>query len=473
MRARTLLLLAAAVTGSLFACAGAPPPIRHAVEVPAAAGKVSFRLPESYADDLVNPERGYLIAMNLLSPGDAARVRASGHSLGLAIVRLDDYRFRPLDDAFLAALGRGFAAARSAGIKVVLRFSYNSSYQADASKLQILQHIAQLSPLFWQNADVIAVLQAGFIGAWGEWHHSTNGLDNDADRSEILNAILNALPAQRSVQVRRPMFKASVFGPAALVPAEAFGGTPRARVGHHNDCFLASKSDSGTYARPLDTWRRYVADDGRYTPIGGETCAVSERTACGPAVEEMARNHWSFINQQHDERVVEGWRDGGCGHEIASRLGYRFVARRVTHDEVVPPGGVLDLDVEIENTGFAAPFNFRSAYVVLLGHGARRVAGLYEPDVRRWAPGATSRLKAKLRIPADLEPGTYSLALWLPDEAASLRADPRYAIRLANDDSWDDVTGDNVLTRAVRVEAGAPVGADGVDPGARVFTEVR
>jgi hypothetical protein len=467
------LALALAASCALLACAGAGPPPRHAVAVPAAPGMVSFRLPENYADDLVNPERGYLIAMNLLSPGDAARVRASGHSLGLAIVRLDDYRFRPLDDVLLTALAHGFASARAAGIKVVLRFSYNSSYQADASKPQILQHIAQLAPLLAQNADVIAVLQAGFIGAWGEWHHSTNGLDNDADRSEILNAILNALPAQRSVQVRRPMFKASVFGPAALVPAEAFGGTPRARVGHHNDCFLASKSDSGTYARPLDTWRRYVADDGRYTPIGGETCAISERTACAPAVEEMARNHWSFLNQQHDERVVAEWREGGCGHEIASRLGYRFVARRVTHDELVAPGGILDLEVEIENTGFAAPFNFRSAYVVLLGHGARRVAGLYEPDIRRWSPGSTSRLTARLRIPADLEPGSYQIALWLPDEAASLRADPRYAIRLANDDAWDDVTGDNVLSHAVRVATDAPVGDGGIDPGAKVFAELR
>jgi hypothetical protein len=470
-----VLLLAAVAGGGACMHRAHGPRLSHAVEVPAEAGKVSFLLPESYRDDIVNPERGFTVGMNLVSPGDAARVRASGHSLGLAFVRLDDYRTRPLDDYFLASIDRGFAQARAAGIKVVLRFSYNAAYQADASKAQILQHIAQLAPLLVQNADVIAVLQAGFIGAWGEWHHSTNGLDNDTDRADILNAILSALPPSRFVQVRRPMFKATVFGPSALVAAEAYGGTPRARVGHHNDCFLADKSDSGTYARPLDTWKRYVSDDGRFTPIGGETCEPSPRTACGPAIEEMSRNHWSFLNQQHDERVVASWKDQGCAHEIGSRLGYRFVARRVTHDEVVAPGGVLDLDVDIDNTGFAAPFNFRSAYVVLLGHGPRRVAGLRDPDVRKWAPGSTNRLHARLRLPADLEPGTYSIALWLPDEAASLRADPRYAIRLANDDSWDDSTGDNVVSRSIRVEAAAPgvVSARAVDPSAKVFSEIR
>ena len=33
--------------------------------------------------------------------------------------------------------------------------------------------------------------------------------------------------------------------------------------------------------------------------------------------------------------------------------------------------------------------------------------------------------------------------------------DPRYAIQLANEDSWDPATGDNVLTRTLRIDPAA------------------
>ena len=75
-----------------------------------------------------------------------------------------------------------FADIREAGVKAIIRFAYNQGpypdSEPDASKAQILRHIEQLAPLLQNNADVIAWLEAGFIGAWGEWHTSTNGLDN-------------------------------------------------------------------------------------------------------------------------------------------------------------------------------------------------------------------------------------------------------------------------------------------------------
>ncbi len=458
----TTLLLSCSV---LAAAAAAPAPAPSDLAAPLD----SFTLAESSVE-LVNPERGYYVSMNLLAPGDAARVRKSGHSLAFAIVRLDAYRGQPLDAELLAALGRGFTSVRAAGIKVILRFSYNAAYQADAPKARILEHIAQLAPLLQQNADVIAVMQAGFIGAWGEWHHSTSGLDNDNDRAEILNAVLQALPVTRAVQVRRPMFKASVFPGGALGPRDAYTGQPRARVGHHNDCFLANRSDLGTYARPVSTWRAYLAADGRFTPVGGETCAVSARSQCTSAITEMTSNHWSFLNQQHSEKVVATWRKDGCGREIASRLGYRFALLRVAHSKTVRPGGVLEVQLDVYNHGFAAPFNPRSAFLVLEAKGKRREVQLGSLDPRRWAPGETSKVDVRVRVPVDLAPGSYQIGLWLPDETVGLRKDPRYSIRLANDGLWDESSGVNRLPGSLRVDAEAP-GA--IDTTARQLVEVK
>jgi len=422
--------------------------------------------------ELVNPERGYYVGYNLVggSTSAAAEIRASGHSLAIALVRLDDYRTTALPDALLASLGNGFRAARGAGIKVILRFMYNSSFSADASRTQILAHLTQLAPLLAANADVISVMQAGFIGAWGEWHGSTNGLDNDADRTAILNALLAALPSDRTVQVRTPMFKEAAFAGGPLVEGEAYTATPRARVGHHNDCFLASASDYGTYASPVDYWEGYAAEDGRFTPIGGETCAVYEpKTNCATAVETMRAGHWSYLNAQYNRTVLAEWETDGCNGEIRDRLGYRIALVRAVHSERVAPGGELLVDVDFVNSGFASVFNKRPVEVVLTDGTNRRVVKLAEQDVRRFAPGDTTKLSARLRVPADLAPGTYSLAVRLPDDSEALAADPRYAIQLANDGVWDPATGDNVLTRGLVIDADAPGPRDA---SALAFTEL-
>jgi hypothetical protein len=215
--------------------------------------------------DVPNPERGLEDDVDLVAGGDFSWVRAEGLTLAFANIRLDAYRNKPLDAALLAALDDGFADVRAAGIKVVLRFVYNDdAHDPDAPRDRILEHLRQLTPVLAANADVIAVMQAGFIGAWGEWHSSTNGLDNPADRAAILAAIIAALPASRMTQVRTPMFKDASFGGPLT---DGFDGSAAARVGHHDDCFLVSDDDLGTYAAPIDTWKQYVAEVGRFTPV--------------------------------------------------------------------------------------------------------------------------------------------------------------------------------------------------------------
>jgi hypothetical protein len=409
------------------------------------------------AAEFVNPERGYYQGYNLLSATGAASVRNSGRTMAIAIIRLDNYRDKALDTAFLNQLTAGFASARANGIKVILRFAYNASMTADASKSRILGHISQLAPILKANGDVIAVMQAGFIGAWGEWHSSTHGLENNTDRAAILNAILAALPANRAVQVRTPMFKANIYGTTAVTSSEAFANTARARIGHHNDCFLASSSDMGTYASPVATWESYTAADTTFVPMGGETCAVSTRSTCAPALAEMAKNHWSFLNKEYLNTVIASWETGGCGQEIRNRLGYRMAMKRVAINSKVRPGGTLDLEVDVKNYGFAAPFNARPVYVVLTSaSGARQTVKLANVDVRRFTPGTVTTIKTKLHMPANLAAGTYKLSLWLPDEASTLKNDPRYAIRMANDNAWNATTGDNLMTAALRVDTAAP-----------------
>jgi uncharacterized protein DUF4832/uncharacterized protein DUF4874 len=403
---------------------------------------------------MMNPERGFMVDLDLVAGRDFAYVREQGCTLAYAGVRLDAYRTSPLPPELLEQLTAGFEAVRNAGIKVVLRFVYNDdAHGMDATKWQILAHIAQLTPVLTANADVIAVMDAGFIGAWGEWHSSTNGLENQRDRGDILYAILAALPPSRSVTLRSPMYKADAYG-GPLAAEHAHDGSAPSRVGHHNSCFLASDSDLGTYAPPIDKWKEFLETESRYTPVGGETCLLNPpRSDCATAVSELARFHWSFLNALYHADVVARWKSQGCYEKIDRDLGYRLELTRASFDERVAPGELLDVTLEITNIGNAAMFNARPVYLTLDG-----APFPVDTDPRRWQPSVTATVRARVPIPADARPGRHRLGLWMPDADPRLRTPERvgnYSVRLTNTD-WESPI--NIVSDAVLVVERSPGG---------------
>jgi hypothetical protein len=393
---------------------------------------------------ILNPERGFFTPYTL--PGNAgfSPVRATGNTLVHLNIRLDDWREADIPQGVLDGLQVNFDDIHDGGVKAIVRFAYNQGpypdTEPDASKAQIMRHIEQLTPLLQTNTDVIAWLEAGFIGAWGEWHTSTNGLDNITDKREILNALIAAIP-DRFVQVRYPANIIEMYPE----PTDA----ARARVAYHNDCFLSSDTDVGTYERDgVNTFERdlaYLAELTRFTPMSGESCAPNPpRSECTSALAEMELLHFSSLNEAYHKGILRSWEEGGCMQEITDRMGYRFSLTSADFNEQVRPGGVLDLKVNMQNTGFAPIINEHPLYVVLLRAGQVEYKVKLDIDVRSWESGMTT-FTAKLHIPSSAEEGEYSLALWLPDGYESLQDDPRYSIQFANEDVWNEEAGLNVL----------------------------
>lgn len=399
-------------------------------------------------EDFPNPERGLMQFVELSDRGDIAYVAGLGVSLGNARIRLDRFRDRALPAAFLDQLLAGLDAIRGAGLKLVLRFQYNADAGGrDAPLEQVLEHIAQLGPILHRNADVIAVVQAGFIGAWGEWHSSTQGLDDAAGRAAVLRAVLEAVPPSRMVQVRTPFFKDEVYPGGPVEPDTAFTGEGLARVGHHNDCFLASDHDDGTYREPIQRWKDYVIADGRFVVVGGETCRPNPpRTDCASAEAELRAKGWSYLNGFYHPEVIEAWKRGGCYDRIRRNLGYRLALRWARWSEAPVAGGQVEVALRLDNLGYAAMYNPRPVYLVVDGNDRRVEALLPQADPRRWSPGQPHELHGTVDLPADLPPGSYRLSLWLPDAAQALASRPAYAVRLASTGVWDPDTGLNVLT---------------------------
>jgi hypothetical protein len=398
----------------------------------------------TYSDaPILNPERGFFTPYTL--PGNAgfSPVRATGNTLVHLNIRLDDWRESDVPQDILDDLQVNFDDIRDGGVKAIVRFAYNQGpypdTEPDSSKAQILRHIEQLTPLLQKNTDVIAWLEAGFIGAWGEWHTSTNGLDNITDKQEILNALIAAIP-DRFVQVRYPANIIEMYPE----PADA----AQARVAYHNDCFLSSDTDVGTYERDgVNTFGRdlaYLAELTRFTPMSGESCAPNPpRSECTNAVAEMELLHFSALNEAYHKGILRSWEEGGCMQEIIDRMGYRLSLTSADFNEQVRPGGTLELKVNIQNTGFATVINEHPAYLVLRAEQVEYKVKL-DIDVRSWEAGTTT-FATKLHIPSKAEEDEYSLALWLPDGYESLQNDSRYSIQLANENIWDETTGFNIL----------------------------
>lgn len=438
-----------------------------------------------------NPERGFYHHTEThsnpytpLNPGTLQNWRQNENiTLILRVFYLDDFVTSPISQVYLNQMAADFATLRAAGLKAVVRIAYTNQLHfaanttwppippyGDATKAQMLAHLAQLAPVLQANSDVIAVVQAGFIGIWGEWYYTDYFVEDPdnpgvvsnakyAERGEVLTAILNALPG-RMVQVRTPLIKQKIYGTGtgagnALQLNNAFTGSNPARTGHHNDCFLASDSDFGTYSDILAD-KAYLAAETKYLPMGGETCNPNPpRSECPTALAELALFHWSYLNIDYHPGVLGSWGSGGCLETVKRRLGYRLALIDGSYPNSVQVGNSLNIAINLRNEGWAAPYNPRPVELVLR-HQATQALHRFPlaVDPRFWLPeGGTHSIAQSILIPANLPPGPYDLLLSLPDASPGLAGRAEYAIRLANDGVWEAGSGLNKLLHTVTVTA--------------------
>ncbi len=409
--------------------------------------------------DFPGPERGfYRFATDpsKITATSLLYVAQEGQRLVYTPADLSAYRTRSLPSSYLNKLETGFANLRKQGLKTVLRFAYNypeteAEYlnAQDATLSRVKSHIQQLQPVLQRNADVIAVMQGGFIGAWGEWHTSSHNLTTPARKAAVRDALLQALPAQRLLQVRYPADLARWYPePVTLAQWLSSSPPPAARVGLHNDCFLASTDDVGTYfaetVAESQALRTYAQKATTVTGAGGETCAPPEpaqaRMTCADILREGAAYHMSYLNRDYYGGFFAQWQAGGCLAEVSRRLGYRVELQTVAHSSTAAHRGTLTWSATLLNQGWARPLNARSLVLSLVDvQGQTTVLPLPGSDLRQAAPGELLRLEGEVALPATLATGTYRVHLGAPDAEASLAANPAYTLRFANAD--DGVAG--------------------------------
>jgi hypothetical protein len=249
----------------------------------------------------------------------------------------------------------------------------------------------------------------------------------NAERKTLLDRLLAATSPSTPIAVRTPYYKYQLLNrKTTLSTSEAYSGSNVARLGtalartrthhtrtrhahavgltwqgghpgFHNDCFLSSADDLGTYVDPGFEYpylgngsqlKRFSFMRGscahsvgvcgvawrvtetKYTTMGGETCAKDTRSSCyakdgGAALTELARKsliqlpcacadcvpwcvrcvckgfHWKYLNIGYNELVINTWKSEGCFSNITQRLGYRLLlspSATHTYTSAVRPG---------------------------------------------------------------------------------------------------------------------------------------
>ena len=361
----------------------------------------------------------------------------------------------------LEDLNSSFAVLRGLGVKSVLRFAYETELKKaycgmplneeaarsmqGPSKEIILSHIRQLAPVLRANADVIYLLEMGFLGAWGEWHSMRKlELDDYPAFAEITAAVLEVLPANRMISLRYPyktveMLKCPPFDsmPPEITEEKAFDGSLRSRLGHHNDSFHSGFDDSLGFGVTLpegenrsprrgDPLYDLVMRESLFVPSGGEQWwkRYGGTFSGKEALLRLRDHHYDLFsivhsyNPEGDENfndwmrepidlewltehhfpVSDGYFDGFPQGErtverrtafeyLRDHLGYRFELQEAAWSNPVSGGGELSLAFALINRGFKGMVNPRPVFAVLIDrHGQVVFEWRLDCDPRRWHP---------------------------------------------------------------------------------------
>lgn len=484
------------------------------------AKELSF---ERQSGEVVNPERGLLSQADTF-PQTSKDALPQSYFESFFKKKITLYRriyylhvtdagkYQDINDA-KAFIEQELKNIRGAGMKVVLRFAYAKKVEngeiPHVEKLsEIENHITKLKTMLADYWDVIAALEIGFIGVYGE-NFFTSGdfgkressclvhlLPEFKNRVTLVEKVLAIVPSNRYVLLRYPSLKQN------LVSKSAYLKQHQDRLGFFNDCFMGNNTDAETFCPKVGedckqnpgsecgkNDRSYLESETKKVPLLGETCNNPQTkkekdifliygSKWNLASAQLKRFHWSALNIDQGQQILGTWNGGKFNEaevieKIGPYLGYRFVLQEqgssINWTRKSDGTWNVILDLKITNEGSAAPFNPRNLVLeyqkcetqqsceplqkeVLFDSSAHNQWSDYNP--RNWEASKTISLKATLNV---AKSGTYNIFLRLPDPMLERNSQlqkqikARYAIQFANKNVWQKEEGNNLIA-SVKIE---------------------
>lgn len=338
-----------------------------------------------------------------------------------------------IPQTYLNKMQIDFDRLRQSGLKVIVRFAYTRSTsctECQPTKSIILSHINQLSNVININKDVISMIQAGFIGAYGEYYYTNSTEFGDENylnyttnqwnnRKEVFDLMLSKFDISIPIQLRYPYAKIKMYG-QSYIP----------RIGFFNDAFLNTYGDQGFFpigqnASPSQQQINEVLTQTKYEPMVGETNGVSNRTNGINAINEMNLYNWSIINKDYFLDVINSWVSDGSYTTINKRLGYRYTLKQGTFKI---ENNLLSINLRCDNEGFTNVFKNRKVYILL-----NDTPFEINTNIKEWEQSFELNIVIDIN---DLPNGIYNTYLWLPDNQNQNISE--YSIQFANLNTWEN-----------------------------------
>ncbi len=374
-----------------------------------------------------------------------------------------------LDETFFTNLRQTLENCRQNGCIVSLRFRYDDVGKLNpepATYEKVFDHIEQIRKdgFLEDYKDILAFIESGFVGSWGE--HWGGKYCSFEDKAKLLDVLLDVVPEEIPVTVRTPLTFTTWAGIAEDDIDEYISepGSDAARVCLYNDGYMGSDSDLGTYHnRERDlVW---VSRQSLNSYYGGEFSGNLEFTQKYEtylpenSIPEMYYTHLSYINsniyqlyknytfgEQYDvENVDNSAYYGETVYKfMRDHLGYRFVIRDSDLSSEVPQGGILRLEADIENTGFANPIMKQKAEIILEKDG-NYVKTEIDVNTKEWYSCTTSSPEFEMKIPGGLETGEWNVYFKLSVGNNTYEQMHMRSVKFANNGTWNSALGANYM----------------------------
>jgi len=303
---------------------------------------------------LINPDRGFYHQIGgghaKLHPEEVKAPNVN-HTVYRVYFSLRGFEEKEIDTKTLENLEALLKKAQKVGVTLIPRFYYTWGYEkgkpfSSPDENTIIGHVKQVAKILNKYPDAISFLEAGFIGAWGEWHTDQYGNQKEflPFRKTLLQTLISELDQKILIALR-------------YTPDHRKMGNLQGieRVGLHHDC-----PNYGNDTYPESNAQTITID----RPQGGEVCELDPRGqfgestdhekyyGCKTMIQYFNKFNFDVLNGSDWSGSHSRFRRQGCYTEIKNKLGYRFVLRGSKFEN-----GILYF--EVENVGFGKSFKSR------------------------------------------------------------------------------------------------------------------
>ena len=418
-------------------------------------------------DSFDNPERGFYVPVLLKLEEIDTTVSESQLKYNLIHLRVDLSDFggtgKKLPENALDALDKTLSSIKENGGTTIIRFAYDENFAgsnvSEPGLSMMKTHIRQVSSVLEKHEPVIACVEAGMLGLYGEYH----GTDKctKANRKAIIQAWLDNLTSKFMINVRTPGHIAEWAG--ISLEKLCLDGTTKngiERLGIYNDGYLGSNSDLGTYANrenELD-WMDVQTD---HTFFGGEMVAYVDNDTPKNTAKYIASEgfltHTSYLNSLWNDTVIENLKNevfagedslykGLSGYVyVDNHLGYRFV---MTDSDISAAGDKLSISVQINNVGFGSLVNDKTATIILESDNKIYELPLDDFDIRVCKSQYQIRYTDYVSLDG-IEDGDYKVYLRISEYGDYASDDNYNCVKFANDSTqWNERFAANLIGEA-------------------------